>query len=745
MSWVRDAVFNGIKGKGKGMMSKMMGFAENMAGQFASDHVRQFTDHPDDIGVVELRLHCGSEADSLVEMANKEIPQFLEKENEMFASPMLQQVLGLPFWPKKFQAERTGVDSVSMKLSGCQPIQILLQTLNKMKRGKFEMAFSMGLDFDDLLSNPNKTIFELMTALHFSAEIDRELINSIHSVFGLGMGAAYVKATDLCMNMGFSQQHKLKIVLDLLSGAIPGSSFASFDEKMQSHLAKLSFDKLEFVKAAEAVKAAIADQNKAKLESTLCNLGGRKKKQELFTLFQKYGWIKTEDEKKKATWQFETWPNPGLEELLQELEVIVKIEADLEPEKNSALLKSLGLFHRLVSRIEGIQSISFSETVHSKHAPLTFKFENFGRTSFCRVFDHMLMSSYRALGLSESMMHYKDDLVKLNMRKIARLEEQLAPLGNEAFPKDCIAPSALPPFKSNKDVYNNPEMLLMLGQGSDAPFYNLVDRTLKFMDKYLERGYKQWVFQEERMSLKTVGLVAKGAVRMKQNLGDACVLAYNGVHAMIQAQENAAYEERKKIVDASAWSRFQYDDAIDKIADRAEGIVTLYKQASIMKEQHFDPLIQDVAFEVGGRAHLAPLKGFLRVAEKIAMRPDGGVPWDICRAQVECDTMQALTKALTIIISHPMVKTYAINDRFANPKGGWCDISLYLGFDSPECGQVVAEVQLVHYKMMKVREEFGGHDAYNDDRFASEVAFAQDKQRRAGTPWSVGGESSSSS
>jgi len=113
----------------------------------------------------------------------------------------------------------------------------------------------------------------------------------------------------------------------------------------------------------------------------------------------------------------------------------------------------------------------------------------------------------------------------------------------------------------------------------------------------------------------------------------------------------------------------------------------------------------------------------------MAMRPESGVPWDIVRAQVECEEMQPLSKALILIIQHPMVRVHGINDRFARPRGGWADVSLYFSFDDPECGQVVCELQLVHYKMMKVREEFGAHDAYNDDRFSGEVERLQKYKR----------------
>merc|ERR1711985_113690 len=61
------------------------------------------------------------------------------------------------------------------------------------------------------------------------------------------------------------------------------------------------------------------------------------------------------------------------------------------------------------------------------------------------------------------------------------------------------------------------------------------------------------------------------------------------------------------------------------------------------------------------------------------------------------------------------------NDRFANPAAGWADIGMYLFFDSPDCDGVVAEIQIVHQKLMLVREQMGAHDSYDTSRCASEL------------------------
>jgi hypothetical protein len=312
------------------------------------------------------------------------------------------------------------------------------------------------------------------------------------------------------------------------------------------------------------------------------------------------------------------------------------------------------------------------------------------------------------------MAEQRNELINFYHTKISSFAATLPPMLGENFPKECVAPSALQALKRNLDMYNNPELMLLLGVTTEDPFYQFVGSTLDFMNKYLDKGLKEWDFETQE--------VVKNKKGEGVDMGEACKEAYDGIHAMIRAGETAAYDDRKKTATSCEWNILPHNGSIDQIEDMAARTIELYRQAKIMKEKWFEELITEVAAKAGGTPHIAPLKGFLRVAEKLAMRPSAGVPWDIVRAQVECDEMQPLSRALTLIISNPMVRVHAINDRFARPNGGWCDVSLYFSFDDPSCDGVVAEVQLVHYKMMKVREEFGAHDAYNDDRFAGEVA-----------------------
>jgi len=377
--------------------------------------------------------------------------------------------------------------------------------------------------------------------------------------------------------------------------------------------------------------------------------------------------------------------------------------------------KMIRLFHRITMRIDAIESIVLKDPQLDK--PLTLKLTNKGKTPFLRILDIVVVNSYEDLGVGwrEFLEEQKAELTNFYLTKIQRFAEELPPLLSAQFPPDCISPSSLPAVKRNLDMFNSPELMIMLGLEQKDPFYKIISSTLSFMEGYLERGLTEWVIEQQKVETKG------GA-----DLFEACKEAYDGVHSLIRAGEFEAYEERKKVADSCEWNILPYDDGIDKMPDKAARVVELYRQAKIMKEKWFEELITEVAVKAGGTPHIAPLKGFLRVAEKLAMRPTSGVPWDIVRAQVECEEMQPLSRALALITQNPMVRIHAINDRFARPKAGWCDVSLYFSFDDPECGQVCAEVQLVHYKMMKVREEFGAHDAYNDDRFPMEVKGLQD-------------------
>merc|ERR1712185_418818 len=103
--------------------------------------------------------------------------------------------------------------------------------------------------------------------------------------------------------------------------------------------------------------------------------------------------------------------------------------------------------------------------------------------------------------------------------------------------------------------------------------------------------------------------------------------------------------------------------------------------------------------------------------------------------------MSQITHAMRELARDPDVVIVCLNDRFSHPKNGWADVSMYIAFSDPLCGQAIGEVQLVHRKLMLVREEMGAHEAYSSDRFAAELLKISAGTSTAALPWSQQGES----
>merc|ERR1711904_639620 len=68
---------------------------------------------------------------------------------------------------------------------------------------------------------------------------------------------------------------------------------------------------------------------------------------------------------------------------------------------------------------------------------------------------------------------------------------------------------------------------------------------------------------------------------------------------------------------------------------------------------------------------------------------------------------------------HPNFVLLKVNDRFAQHKDGWADCALYITSEDPQHKGVVREIQIVHSKLLTIREDFGAHDIYAEGRFAS--------------------------
>lgn len=168
----------------------------------------------------------------------------------------------------------------------------------------------------------------------------------------------------------------------------------------------------------------------------------------------------------------------------------------------------------------------------------------------------------------------------------------------------------------------------------------------------------------------------------------------------------------------------------------------MYTQCIYMKRAHFGPLLAHIAVKVGRVDKKAgPVKRFFRVLEKCVLRPTAGVPWDIIRALIICDSMDQIVEVISAITSYKGVRIVTINNRFSNPKSGWADVSAYLTFDNPLCRSAVAEIQIAHRKLMIVREQMGAHDVYDDGRFAGELLRCKGHGESAALPWCLAGTS----
>eukprot|EP00746_Dinoflagellata_sp_MGD_P152176 gnl/MRDRNA2_/MRDRNA2_83487_c0_seq6.p1 gnl/MRDRNA2_/MRDRNA2_83487_c0~~gnl/MRDRNA2_/MRDRNA2_83487_c0_seq6.p1 ORF type:complete len:507 (+),score=123.19 gnl/MRDRNA2_/MRDRNA2_83487_c0_seq6:87-1523(+) len=180
-------------------------------------------------------------------------------------------------------------------------------------------------------------------------------------------------------------------------------------------------------------------------------------------------------------------------------------------------------------------------------------------------------------------------------------------------------------------------------------------------------------------------------------------------------------------VDAIKTKVTDYNDSLDKVQDPCERLLSFYVQASIMKRKYFMILIEQltsIVDDFSGHAGVqvpSQLKAFPRVLEKFILRPDEGLPWDPVRAMMICKTFAKIIEIIEKIMSFDKLKLVACNNRFAEPKNGWADVALYVQFDDPHCGGVVAEIQLVINELYLAREQMGGHEVYGEGRFTAEL------------------------
>lgn len=245
--------------------------------------------------------------------------------------------------------------------------------------------------------------------------------------------------------------------------------------------------------------------------------------------------------------------------------------------------------------------------------------------------------------------------------------------------------------------------------------------------RYMELAVKKWGIEAIKAEATCDSAVAF------QN-------TYQAVLEVIRTTEEedmAIFNERSQVAAEEAQT-VDPPTVIDQIDDIGEKLERTYEQALSLKYQALVPLLDKLSSAAGVRATIPEVKGMWRVLEKLALRdglPGTGIPWDIVRAQISGDTMQHLLTALDALLEDPSVQIVQVNDRFANPKGGWADCAVYFCFPNTSFPDIITEVQFCHSKMLLVRQNMGAHHSYSDARFFAELVRNVAMTKLQTMPW----------
>merc|ERR1712087_988745 len=104
--------------------------------------------------------------------------------------------------------------------------------------------------------------------------------------------------------------------------------------------------------------------------------------------------------------------------------------------------------------------------------------------------------------------------------------------------------------------------------------------------------------------------------------------------------------------------------------------------------------------------------------------------FDAARGMVVYEHMNSLARGVQRVVSdhaEEAVTILRVKDRFTNPANGWSDIFFNLEFidRTGEHNLTIAEVQLVHKKMLVLREDLGGRHSYERYRFAKDLLLGK--------------------
>ena len=140
--------------------------------------------------------------------------------------------------------------------------------------------------------------------------------------------------------------------------------------------------------------------------------------------------------------------------------------------------------------------------------------------------------------------------------------------------------------------------------------------------------------------------------------------AYESVHKIIRTTEAEGYSDylRTAATAMVAAEVVTPPTALDEIDDIGERLHHSYLQAYAMKYKGLVPLLDKVSASLGVPVTVAEIKGMWRAVEKAILRPTGGVPWDLVRAQFVCGSMRQVCDVLEALSRDPAIAVVQVTD-----------------------------------------------------------------------------------
>jgi hypothetical protein len=166
-------------------------------------------------------------------------------------------------------------------------------------------------------------------------------------------------------------------------------------------------------------------------------------------------------------------------------------------------------------------------------------------------------------------------------------------------------------------------------------------------------------------------------------------------------------------------------------AEAGECIVLM--EAAAQTQEAVSIYVKELADATGATAPRSSMKHLYRILEKQALNPakgadDATMPvWDAARAMLVYEDMACFLRGLEQIQrdrEETTIEVLRVKDRFSEPTGGgWSDVLINLRFPAKpgQPNPLPWEIQMVHVKMLVVRKDMGGHEAYAQYRAACEI------------------------